>query len=69
MLNSNVDPYSGDTFHVTPIYLMVFSLMLEFLSTWYLRILFVLTDVVTALLLSTVSEHYLKELVITKLLV
>ncbi|KAG7205186.1 hypothetical protein KM043_018275 [Ampulex compressa] len=64
--NFGIDPYTGDLFHETPIGLFVFHLMQQHLSRIILLLLFIITDLTTALLLGLTAKHYAKELALKK---
>lgn len=64
--NFGIDPYQGDLFHETPIGLYVFSFMQKHLSQWALFLLFVITDLTTALCLALTAKHYAIELATRK---
>lgn len=57
-----IDPYEGDLFHETPIGLYIFKLMQKYLSQWGLFLLFVVTDLTTALCLALTAKRYAIEL-------
>lgn len=69
LYNFGIDPYMGDLFHETPIGLYVFNLIQLYLPHWILFILFIFTDLSTALLLALTAKHYATELVSLSLLV
>lgn len=58
-----IDPYEGDLFHETPIGLYVFKLIQKYLPQWALFLLFVVTDLTTALCLALTAKRYAIELV------
>ncbi|EFN62573.1 Phosphatidylinositol glycan anchor biosynthesis class U protein [Camponotus floridanus] len=57
-----IDPYEGDLFHETPIGLYVFKLIQKYLPQWALFLLFVVTDLTTALCLAFTAKRYAIEL-------
>lgn len=61
--NSNIDPYSGDLFHETPVGLLAFAYIHKYLSSWTINILFVITDMFTAWFLYATARHYVQEVV------
>ncbi|KAK2583792.1 hypothetical protein KPH14_009693 [Odynerus spinipes] len=56
--NVGIDPYSGDLFHETPIGLYVFDVIQRYFPWWALCLLFVATDLTTALCLAYVGNSY-----------
>ncbi|XP_015119674.1 phosphatidylinositol glycan anchor biosynthesis class U protein [Diachasma alloeum] len=60
--NSNIDPYTGDLFHETPVGLLAFTYIHEYLSIWGVKCLFVLADLITAWCLFATARHYVVEL-------
>lgn len=58
-----VDPYSGDLFHETPLGLILFDLIQKYLPSYGIWLLFVVTDLATALLLGIAATDYIKETV------
>ena len=62
LYNFGIDPYTGDLFHETPIGLYIFNLIQWYLPHWILFILFIFTDLLTALLLALTAKHYATEL-------
>lgn len=56
--NLGIDPYSGDLFHETPIGLYVFDVIQRYFPWWALCLLFVVTDLTTALCLAYVGNSY-----------
>ncbi|XP_011138085.1 phosphatidylinositol glycan anchor biosynthesis class U protein [Harpegnathos saltator] len=62
LYNFGIDPYEGDLFHETPIGLYVFNLMQKYLPQWVLFLLFIATDLITALCLAITAKHYAIEL-------
>lgn len=59
----DIDPYSGDLFHESPIGLVIFTLMQKTLSRFTLYILFILTDLSTAWILAATAKFYVTELI------
>ncbi|KAL6449328.1 hypothetical protein ACFW04_000738 [Cataglyphis niger] len=57
-----IDPYEGDLFHETPIGLYVFKFIQKYLPQWALFLLFVVTDLTTALCLALTAKRYAIEL-------
>lgn len=66
MHNFGIDPYEGDLFHETPIGLFVFNLVQKYLPQWALFLLFVVSDLATALCLIITARHYAIETVSTE---
>lgn len=66
LYNFGIDPYEGDLFHETPIGLYIFDLMQKYLSQWVLFLLFIATDLITAVCLAITAKHYALELVSLK---
>ncbi|XP_032664369.1 phosphatidylinositol glycan anchor biosynthesis class U protein [Odontomachus brunneus] len=62
LYNFGIDPYEGDLFHETPIGLYVFNFMQKYLSQWALFLLFIVTDLTTAVCLAIAAKHYAIEL-------
>ncbi|XP_076277802.1 phosphatidylinositol glycan anchor biosynthesis class U [Lasioglossum baleicum] len=62
LYNFGVDPYVGDLFHETPIGLYIFDLIQKYLPQWSLFVLFIFTDLLTALLLALTAKQYAIEL-------
>ncbi|XP_012276913.1 phosphatidylinositol glycan anchor biosynthesis class U protein isoform X2 [Orussus abietinus] len=62
--NQGIDPYSGDVFHETPIGLAIFASLQMHLSNWALCVLFILTDLATALFLAATAKLYIQELIV-----
>lgn len=60
--NFGIDPYTGDLFHETPIGLYVFNLIQQHLPRWVLFLLFISTDLLTALFLGFAAKNYATEL-------
>ncbi|XP_043499069.1 phosphatidylinositol glycan anchor biosynthesis class U protein [Polistes fuscatus] len=56
--NNGIDPYSGDLFHETPICLYVFDIIQRHFPWYILCLLFVVTDLMTALCLAYVGNSY-----------
>ncbi|KAL7306876.1 hypothetical protein TKK_0001036 [Trichogramma kaykai] len=56
-----VDPYNGDLFHETPLGLIVFGFIQKHFSRYALWILFIMTDLTTALFLGITASYYIKE--------
>ncbi|XP_034942316.1 phosphatidylinositol glycan anchor biosynthesis class U protein [Chelonus insularis] len=56
-----IDPYSGDLFHETPLGLVVFSWMHKFLSFQSLKIIFIITDLLTAWFIYLTARNYIAE--------
>lgn len=56
--NSGIDPYTGDLFHETPIALYTFDFIQRHFPWWALCLLFVFTDLTTALCLAYVGNSY-----------
>ena len=54
--------YEGDVFHETPLALIVYSYITN-LNTFALYFLFILTDVLTALVLARASQLYFQTMV------
>ncbi|OXU23368.1 hypothetical protein TSAR_012475 [Trichomalopsis sarcophagae] len=59
--NIGVDPYSGDLLHETPLGLVTFDFIQKYFPTYLIWLLFVITDLVTALLLGITATYYIKE--------
>ncbi|EZA48194.1 hypothetical protein DMN91_009774 [Ooceraea biroi] len=57
-----IDPYQGDLFHETPIGLYFFNFVQKNLPRWALFLLFVVTDLATAVCLALTAKHYAIEL-------
>ena len=57
----NVDPYSGDLFHESPLILVTFRLLITYLGP-YIEILFVFIDVLVAFLLYKTACSYVTKL-------
>lgn len=64
--NFGIDPYAGDLFHETPIGLFVFNYLQLHLPQWLLFLLFIFTDLLTALLLGFTAKEYTTELISRK---
>ncbi|XP_076234830.1 phosphatidylinositol glycan anchor biosynthesis class U [Calliopsis andreniformis] len=62
LYNFGIDPYMGDLFHETPIGLYIFDLIQHHLPRWLLFVLFIFTDLLTALLLAFTAKQYATEL-------
>ncbi|XP_058807125.1 phosphatidylinositol glycan anchor biosynthesis class U protein [Phymastichus coffea] len=62
--NVGVDPYSGDLFHETPLGLIIFDLIQKYLSYYGIWLLFVVTDLTTAVLLGIAATGYIKETIV-----
>ncbi|XP_043679708.1 phosphatidylinositol glycan anchor biosynthesis class U protein [Vespula pensylvanica] len=58
LYNFGIDPYSGDLFHETPICLYVFNIIQRYFPWWALCLLFVVTDLISALCLAYVGKNY-----------
>ncbi|XP_067145001.1 phosphatidylinositol glycan anchor biosynthesis class U protein [Centruroides vittatus] len=57
-----ISPYSGDTFHESPLALMLYKLMIQYVGE-YVPLLFVISDVITTVFLMLGSKKYLLHLV------
>lgn len=66
LYNFGIDPYMGDLFHETPIGLYIFDFVQRYLPQWILFILFIFTDLLTALLLAFTAKQYATELISKK---
>ncbi|XP_063979814.1 phosphatidylinositol glycan anchor biosynthesis class U protein [Diachasmimorpha longicaudata] len=60
--NSNIDPYTGDLFHETPVGLLAFTYIHKYLSTWGIKCIFILADLITAWCLFATTRLYVVEL-------
>ncbi|KAF7384909.1 hypothetical protein HZH66_011995 [Vespula vulgaris] len=58
LYNFGIDPYSGDLFHETPICLYAFNIIQRYFPWWALCLLFVGTDLISALCLAYVGNNY-----------
>ena len=61
--DSGIDPYSGDIFHQSPISLMIFGMLQKDFTNWAMKILFIVVDLSTALLLAKTAKNYVDVLV------
>ncbi|XP_011298181.1 phosphatidylinositol glycan anchor biosynthesis class U protein [Fopius arisanus] len=59
----NIDPYTGDLFHETPVGLLAFTYIHDYLSIWAVKCIFVLADLITAWCLFSTARLYIAELV------
>lgn len=58
LFNENVDPYSGDLFHESPLILITFRFLIQALGPW-IEVFFVATDILTAFILSHTASLYI----------
>lgn len=61
LFESGVDPYTGDSFHETPLMLLVFRTLIDLFGP-FLQVLFILIDLLTAYLLFQTACRYIIEL-------
>ncbi|KAJ8676512.1 hypothetical protein QAD02_012299 [Eretmocerus hayati] len=57
-----VDPYSGDLFHETPLGLVMYGFIQKHLSVLGISVFFTIIDLATAVVLGLTATHYIKEL-------
>uniref|UniRef100_A0A2S2QLQ1 Phosphatidylinositol glycan anchor biosynthesis class U protein n=1 Tax=Sipha flava TaxID=143950 RepID=A0A2S2QLQ1_9HEMI len=64
LYNENINPYEGDLFHETPLALVFFSYLTSILSDFYVTLVFIGCDILTAFVLYSTSKIYTKNLII-----
>ncbi|KPM04530.1 phosphatidylinositol glycan anchor biosynthesis class U protein-like protein [Sarcoptes scabiei] len=63
LLNIGIDPYDGNTFHESPLFLHFYRFLIEILEEYQLFFVFVLADILTALVFSKVVLKQSKSIV------
>lgn len=63
LYNEKINPYDGDLFHETPLALVFFSYLTSNLSDFYVSLVFIACDLVTAFILYYTSKIYTENLV------
>ncbi len=56
LAQNNQDPYAGVLFHETPLMLRLFTLLFEYSNDTIVNLVFVLVDIITALIMSQVAD-------------
>ncbi|XP_050441765.1 phosphatidylinositol glycan anchor biosynthesis class U protein [Adelges cooleyi] len=62
LYNQNINPYDGDLFHETPLVLIFFSYLTSTLSELHIYLVFIVCDVITAIILYYTSKIYTENL-------
>ncbi|XP_050521926.1 phosphatidylinositol glycan anchor biosynthesis class U protein [Daktulosphaira vitifoliae] len=62
LYNQNINPYDGDLFHETPLALIFFSFLTSKLSQFYISLIFIVCDLLTAFILYLTSKIFTKNL-------
>lgn len=63
MYNKDINPYDGDLFHETPLALVFFSHLTSTFSDFYVSLVFIACDLITAFVLYYTSKIYTESLV------